>query len=77
MCFSTFFEILPRVFFLAGGGLASALSVVEVAVLELLLVMYCKHSRDILSLIDVMLRLGIYRIAGYFSEVQIFPNGEI
>ena len=40
-------------FFLAGGGLVSALSVVEVVVVELLSVAYYKPSRDILSLIAI------------------------
>ena len=55
-----FFKILSSDFFLAGGGLVSALSVVEVAVVELLSVAYCKPSRDILPLIAVTLSLGSY-----------------
>ena len=73
-CFSLKY-VLPRALFL-GGGLVSALSVVEVALLELLSlsVEYCKPSQDILSLIADMLPLGIYSALNLGSRKDAVYN---
>ena len=70
-----FFTILPRVLFL-GGGLVSAFSVVQVALLELLSlsVAYSKPSQDILSLIVDMLPLGIYSALNLGSRKDTVYN---
>ena len=71
--FLLFFKILPRVFFLAGGGLVLLPSVVDVSVLVMA---YCKASQDILSLIDVTyvmircLNLGSRKNAVYMYHVR-------